>query len=162
MPFKKHSRQYDIVVYGATGYTGLITAEYIANHFPTDTKWAVAGRSAQKLEDVVKTCKGLNPDRKPPQVEVCSLNDADLAVLAKKTFVLIATVGPYARYGEYAFKACAEAGTHYFDCTGEAIWHGAMIKKYSEAAKASGACTIHALGIFYASKRFPSRAMPNK
>ncbi|KAI1146280.1 hypothetical protein F4825DRAFT_466647 [Nemania diffusa] len=140
MSFKKHSRQYDVVVYGATGYTGLIVAEFIASHFPTNTKWAVAGRSAQKLEDVVKTCKALNPDRNPPQVEVCGLNDADLATLAKKTFVLIATVGPYAKYGEYAFKACAEAGTHYLDCTGEAIWHGAMIKKYSEAAKASGAC----------------------
>ncbi|KAI1129626.1 hypothetical protein F5Y10DRAFT_276672 [Nemania abortiva] len=140
MPFKKHSRQYDVVVYGATGYTGLITAEFIATHFPTSTKWAVAGRSAQKLEGVVKTCQCLNPDRKPPQVEVCGLNDADLAALAKKTFVLIATVGPYAKYGEYVFRACAEAGTHYFDCTGEAVWHAAMIKKYNETAKASGAC----------------------
>ncbi|KAI0476962.1 hypothetical protein F4859DRAFT_504379 [Xylaria cf. heliscus] len=140
MPFKKNTRQYDVVVYGATGYTGLITAEFIASHFPTDTKWAVAGRSAQKLEDVVKTCQSLNPDRKPPQVEVCGLNDADLAALAKKTFAFIATVGPYSKYGEHAFKACAEAGTHYFDCTGEAVWHSAMIKKYEKVAKASGAC----------------------
>ncbi|RYC60489.1 hypothetical protein CHU98_g5709 [Xylaria longipes] len=137
---KKHTRQYDVVVYGATGYTGLLTAEFIASHFPTDTKWAVAGRSAQKLEDVVKTCQSLNPDRKPPQVEVCGLDDADLAALAKKTFAFIATVGPYAKYGEHAFKACAEVGTHYFDCTGEAVWHAAMIKKYQKAAKASGAC----------------------
>ncbi|KAI1757419.1 hypothetical protein F4782DRAFT_537023 [Xylaria castorea] len=140
MPFKKHTRQYDVVVYGATGYTGLLIAEFIASNFPTDTKWAVAGRSAQKLEDVVKTCQSLNPDRKPPQVEVCGLNDADLAALAKKTFTFIATVGPYAKYGEHAFRACAEAGTHYFDCTGEAVWHAAMIKKYEKAAKASGAC----------------------
>ncbi|KAI8954567.1 hypothetical protein F4801DRAFT_587375 [Xylaria longipes] len=140
MPFKKHTRQYDVVVYGATGYTGLLTAEFIASHFPTDTKWAVAGRSAQKLEDVVKTCQSLNPDRKPPQVEVCGLDDADLAALAKKTFAFIATVGPYAKHGEHAFKACAEVGTHYFDCTGEAVWHAAMIKKYQKAAKASGAC----------------------
>ncbi|KAI1171357.1 hypothetical protein F4777DRAFT_591271 [Nemania sp. FL0916] len=140
MPFRKHSRQYDVVVYGATGYTGLLTAEFISSHFPTDANWAVAGRSAQKLEDVVKTCQDLNPDRKPPGVEVCDLNDADLASLAKKTFVLITTVGPYAKYGEHAFKACAEAGTHYIDCTGEAVWQSAMIKKYNEAAKASGAC----------------------
>lgn len=118
-----------------------MTAEFITSHFPTDTKWAVAGRSAQKLDGVVKTCQGLNPDRKPPHVEVCSLNDTDLAALARKTFVLIATVGPYARYGEPAFKACAEAGTHYVDCTGEAVWHADMIKKYNEAAKASGACS---------------------
>ncbi|KAI0971848.1 hypothetical protein F4678DRAFT_472321 [Xylaria arbuscula] len=139
MPFKKHARQYDVVIYGATGYTGLITAEFIASQFPTDTKWAVAGRSAQKLEDVVKTCQGLNPDRKPPVVEVCSLKEADLAALAKKTFTLIATVGPYSRYGEPVFKACAEAGTHYIDCTGEAVWHAEMIKKYGEVAKANGA-----------------------
>ncbi|KAI0526321.1 hypothetical protein F5B22DRAFT_632832 [Xylaria bambusicola] len=139
MPFKKHSRQYDVVIYGATGYTGLLTAEFIASHFPTNTKWAVAGRSAQKLEKVVKTCQDLNPDREPPKVEVCSLNDADLVALAKKTFILITTVGPYSRYGEYAFKACAEAGTHYVDCTGEAVWHAEMIKKYGAAAKASGA-----------------------
>ncbi|KAI1115072.1 hypothetical protein F5Y14DRAFT_144690 [Nemania sp. NC0429] len=140
MTFKKHSREYDVVVFGATGYTGLMTAEFITSHFPTDTKWAVAGRSAQKLEGVVKTCQGLNPDRKPPHVEVCNLNDADLAALAKKTFVLIATVGPYARYGEPAFRACAEAGTHYVDCTGEAVWHAEMIRKYNEVARASGAC----------------------
>ncbi|KAI0911907.1 hypothetical protein F4823DRAFT_623226 [Ustulina deusta] len=140
MPFKKHTRQYDVVIYGATGYTGLITAEFIASNFPTDTKWAVAGRSEQKLEDVVKTCQGLDPDRKPPQVEVCGLNDADLAALAKKTFILIATVGPYGKYGEHAFRACAEAGTHYLDCTGEAVWHAEMIKKYDEVAKTSGAC----------------------
>ncbi|KAJ2977304.1 hypothetical protein NUW58_g7850 [Xylaria curta] len=147
MPFKKHSRQYDVVVYGATGYTGLITAEFISSHFPTSTKWAVAGRSAHKLEDVVKTCQDLNPDRKPPHVEVCSLDDADLAALAKKAFVFIATVGPYAKYGEAVFKACAEAGTHYIDCTGEAVWHAAMIKKFKEAAKASGAYMFPQIGV---------------
>ncbi|KAI1367218.1 hypothetical protein F5Y08DRAFT_326839 [Xylaria arbuscula] len=140
MAFKKHGRQYDVVVYGATGYTGLLTAEFIASQFPTNTKWAVAGRSAQKLEEVVKTCRGVNPDRKPPHVEVCGLDDTELAALAKKTYILITTVGPYSRYGEHAFKACAEAGTHYLDCTGEAVWHHEMIKKYGAAAKASGAC----------------------
>jgi short subunit dehydrogenase-like uncharacterized protein len=124
-----------------------MTAEFITSHFPTDTNWAVAGRSRQKLEDVVKTCKGLNPDRKSPQVEVCGLNDVDLATLAKKTFILITTVGPYATYGEHAFKACAEAGTHYLDCTGEAVWHMAMIQKYNETAHASGACIFPQAGV---------------
>ncbi|KAI1373433.1 hypothetical protein F4677DRAFT_222943 [Hypoxylon crocopeplum] len=140
MSFKKHPRQYDLVVFGATGYTGLLTAEHIATHFPTDLKWAVAGRSTEKLQNVVKQCKALNPDRKPPQIEVCSLNDAELGALAKKTYALITTVGPYALYGEYAFKACAEAGTHYFDCTGEAVWHMSMIEKHEATAKATGAC----------------------
>ncbi|KAI1814859.1 hypothetical protein GGS20DRAFT_576599 [Poronia punctata] len=147
MPFTKHNRPYDVVVFGATGYTGIRTAEFITENFPTDTKWAVAGRSAQKLEEVVKTCQGLNPDRKAPQVEVCRLDDADLAALAKKTLVLIATIGPYHKYGEHAFKACAEAGTHYIDCTGEAVWHSAMIRKYNDAAKASGACMFPQSGV---------------
>ncbi|KAI1101976.1 hypothetical protein F4804DRAFT_343566 [Jackrogersella minutella] len=140
MSFKKHSRQYDLVVFGATGYTGSLCAEHITAHFPTDLKWAVAGRSAEKLQDVVSKCKTLNPDRQPPKIEICNLNDTDLAALAEKTFALITTVGPYARYGEHAFKACAEAGTHYFDCTGEAVWHLHMINKYEATAKTTGAC----------------------
>lgn len=60
------SRQYDIVVFGATGYTGKLTAEHIAKELPTDLKWAIAGRSASKLEALAKECKALNPDRIQP------------------------------------------------------------------------------------------------
>ncbi|CAJ2505992.1 Uu.00g001220.m01.CDS01 [Anthostomella pinea] len=147
MSFKKHSRQYDLVIFGATGYTGLMVAEFIAAHFPTDVKWAVAGRSVEKLESVVKSCNAVNPDRQAPGVEICNLDDAELSELAKKTFVLITTVGPYSQYGEHAFKACAEAGTHYLDCTGEVTWHQVMLKKYNAAAKASGACMFPQSGI---------------
>lgn len=124
-----------------------MVAEFITTQYPTNTKWAVAGRSAQKLEETVKACRSINPDRDPPQIEVCGLNDAELAVLAAKTFSLITTVGPYAKYGEHAFKACAEAGTHYVDCTGEAAWHAVMINKYGKAAKMSGACMFPQAGI---------------
>lgn len=129
------------------GYTGSLVAEHITTHFPTDLKWAIAGRSTEKLQKVVQECKILNPDRRSPEIEVCSLNDADLGALAKKTFTLITTVGPYAKYGEYAFKACAEAGTHYFDCTGEAVWHMSMVQKYDAVAKATGACLFPQAGI---------------
>ncbi|ORY69591.1 Saccharopine dehydrogenase-domain-containing protein [Pseudomassariella vexata] len=147
MSFKKHGRQYDVVVFGATGYTGLMTAEHISSQFPTDTKWAVAGRSEEKLKKVVSECKALNPDRVQPEIEICNLNDADLLALAKKTFVLITTVGPYACYGEHAFKACAEAGTHYLDCTGEAVWSLSMIKIYEAKAKETGAMLFPQSGI---------------
>lgn len=73
------------------------------------------------------------------EVEVCNVNDEELTVLARKTFCLITTLGPYARYGEHAFKACAEAGTHYLDCTGEVPFTLAMIKKYEAVAKETGA-----------------------
>ncbi|KAJ1335183.1 trans enoyl reductase [Microdochium nivale] len=147
MSFKKHDRQYDVVVFGATGFTGLMTAEHIAEKLPTNLRWAVAGRSADKLQSVVAECQKLNSDRQPPAVEVCNLNDAELLQLAKKTYILISTVGPYAKYGEHAFKACAEAGTHYFDCTGEAVWTLDMIKKYEATAKRTGACLISQGGV---------------
>ena len=75
------------------------------------------------------------------------MNDTDLAALAKKTKLLISTIGPYAVYGEPAFKACAENGTHYLDVTGEVAYVADMIKKYEQAAKASGAIMIPQIGI---------------
>lgn len=70
-----------------------------------------------------------------------------MSALAKKTKVLISTVGPYALYGEHAFKACAENGTHYLDVTGEVAYVADMIKKYEKAAKASGAIMIPQIGV---------------
>ncbi|KAF7554257.1 hypothetical protein G7046_g6863 [Stylonectria norvegica] len=148
MPFiKEHTRQYDVIVFGATGYTGKWTAEYIATNLPTDLKWAVAGRSESKLQAVVDECKLLNPDRILPGIEIASLDDEQLSVLAKKTCVLISTVGPYSLYGEHAFKACAETGTHYVDVTGETPWVHKMIMKYEKTAKASGAIMFPQSGI---------------
>ncbi|KXX83216.1 Saccharopine dehydrogenase-like oxidoreductase [Madurella mycetomatis] len=147
MPPKRHGRQYDLVVFGATGYTGKYTAQYITTHLPSDLKWAVAGRSQAKLEDVVAECKKLNADRVQPGIEICNLDDSDLASLAKKTFILITTVGPYGKLGEHAFKACAENGTHYLDVTGEVPFVAKMLKKYEAAAKASGANMFPQIGI---------------
>lgn len=147
MVSKKHDRQYDVVVFGASGYTGKFTAQHIATHLPTDLKWAVAGRSKDKLEEVVAECHKWNPDRLQPGIEVCNLNDTDLAALAKKTFILITTVGPYGKLGEHAFKACAENGTHYLDVTGEVPFVARMINKYEDAAKASGALLFPQIGI---------------
>ncbi|RSL58668.1 hypothetical protein CEP53_006069 [Fusarium sp. AF-6] len=148
MPFiKEHGRQYDLVVFGATGYTGKWTAEYITTHLATDLKWAVAGRSESKLQAVVDECKKRNPDRLPPGIEIANLNDDDLGALAKKTCVLITAVGPYSIYGEHAFKACAEAGTHYVDATGEFPWVHKMIKKYEATAKKTGAILVPQSGI---------------
>ncbi|KAJ9425379.1 Saccharopine dehydrogenase-domain-containing protein [Fusarium oxysporum] len=144
---KNHGRQYDIVVLGATGYTGKLTAEYISMHLATDLKWAVSGRNEPKLKAVVEECRELNPDRLPPAIEVVNLNDADLSVLAKKTCIIVTTIGPYSLYGEHAYKACAEAGTHYVDVTGEAAWVHKMIKKYEATAKQTGAILIPQAGI---------------
>lgn len=147
MPLRKHDRQYDLVVFGATGYTGKLTAESVTNHLGTDLKWAVAGRSPEKLGQVVAHCKSLHPDRRQPAIEVCDLDHSDLDALAKKTFILISTVGPFGKYGEYAFKACAENGTHYIDVTGEVPFVARMIKKYEATAKASGSLMFPQCGI---------------
>ncbi|KAK0646235.1 Saccharopine dehydrogenase-domain-containing protein [Cercophora newfieldiana] len=147
MPLKKHDREYDVVVFGATGYTGKFTAEHIATSLPTDLKWAVAGRSREKLEQVVAQCREWNPDRRLPSIEVCPLTDDDLSALARKTFILITTVGPYSRYGETAFKACAAAGTHYLDVTGEVPWVSRMIARHSSTAAETGAIMISQIGL---------------
>ncbi|KAL3964508.1 hypothetical protein ACCO45_001512 [Purpureocillium lilacinum] len=124
MPFKQHGRQYDLVVLGATGYTGRFVAEHVAGHLPTNLKWAVAGRSEAKLQAIIEECAKINADRLPPSIEIANVDSvAELQALAEKAFVVITTVGPYCMYGEKVFKACADSGTHYLDCTGETPWH---------------------------------------
>ena len=80
-------------------------------------------------------------------IEVCNLNDEELNALAKKTKVLIAAVGPFAKYGEHAFKACAENGTHYLDITGEVPFVARMIKKYESVAQRTGSLMFPQIGI---------------
>ncbi|KAK7730855.1 hypothetical protein SLS53_008933 [Cytospora paraplurivora] len=144
---KQHGRTYDLVVFGATGYTGKFTAQHITTHLSTDLKWAIAGRSRDKLEKLAAELKALNPDRLQPEIEISDLTDAALSSLAKKTFVLITTVGPYGQHGEHAFKACAENGTHYLDVTGEIPFVAKMIKKYEHVAKQSGSMLFPEIGI---------------
>ena len=108
-------REYEIVLFGASGYTGKYTAEFIAKVLPTNLKWAVAGRTASKLNKVIDEIKPLNSDRIPPSVEICSLDPSEIDVLTKKTKVLINVVGPYCLYATPVVEACAQNGTHYID-----------------------------------------------
>ncbi|KAI9712084.1 MAG: hypothetical protein M1820_001793 [Bogoriella megaspora] len=141
------SRQYEIVVFGATGYTGQYTAEHITTNLPTNLRWALAGRSASKLEGLVHDLKKLNPNRTPPGIEVASLTKEDLHALAKKTRLLITTVGPYHLYGTPVVEACAANGTHYLDVTGETPWTYDIIRQYHDLAKSNGAIIIPQIGI---------------
>jgi len=108
-------REYELVLLGATGYTGKYCAEHIATHLPTNLRWAVAGRNLSKLSAVVNEIKSLNPDRRAPGIEVGTLSPEDVDALTKKTKVLISTVGPFHLYGTPVVKACARNGTHYID-----------------------------------------------
>ncbi|KAL9103167.1 MAG: hypothetical protein Q9163_001772 [Psora crenata] len=139
--------KYDLIVLGATGYTGKLTAEYIAAHLPTDLKWAVAGRSEPKLSGLISELRTLNPDRVQPDVEVAALVPSELDALVRKTRILINTVGPYHLYSTPVVEACAKSGTHYLDVTGESPWVLDMIRKYHETARATGAIIIPGVGI---------------
>lgn len=140
-------REFECVVLGATGYTGRFVCEHITTQLPTNFRWAIAGRSASKLESVVDDLKRLKKDRVTPAVEVVQLEKNELVALAKRTKVLATTVGPYHKYGAIVFEACAEIGTHYLDVTGEIPWVCEMVQKYDATAKRSGAIMISQDGI---------------
>ena len=108
-------REYELVLLGATGYTGKFCAEHITTHLPTDLRWAVAGRNPTKLSDVVAQIEPLNSDRRQPAIEIVSLNSKDLHALTKKAKLIITTVGPYHLFGTPVVEACANNGTHYVD-----------------------------------------------
>ncbi|MFZ5743350.1 MAG: saccharopine dehydrogenase family protein [Pseudomonadota bacterium] len=133
----KADRPFDIVVYGATGYTGRLVAEYLAHHYQgKGPKWAMVGRSAEKLAEV-RDLIGAPADT--PLVVANSDDPASMQALAESTRVVVTTVGPYQLYGEPLLKACVAAGTDYADLCGEPGWMREMIDAYHEQAKASGA-----------------------
>ncbi len=134
-------REYDVVLFGATGFTGGLTAEYLAEHAPEGLRWALAGRNKAKLEAVRER---LGRD---VGLLVADANDPDsLAQVAASAKVVATTVGPYIRYGEPLVKACAEAGTDYLDLTGEPEFTDTMYVRYHAKAVESGARLIHACG----------------
>ncbi|KAJ5200619.1 Saccharopine dehydrogenase / Homospermidine synthase [Penicillium cf. griseofulvum] len=141
------NRQYDLILLGPTGYTGRFCAEHIVQNLPTDLKWAIAGRSAHKLEPIAQDLKALNPDRLHPDVLVVQLNSNELNELAQKTRLVINCVGPYHLYSTPVVEACAVNGTHYVDVTGETPWVKSIIEKYHETAKANGAIMIPCSGV---------------
>ena len=135
----KDNRSFDIVIYGATGYTGRLVAEYLAHHYAGRAdapKWAMAGRSHAKLAEV-RDLIGAPGDI--PLIVADSDDAASMAALAAQARVVLTTVGPYQLYGEPLLKACVEAGTDYADLCGEPVWMRQMVDKYHAAAQASGA-----------------------
>jgi short subunit dehydrogenase-like uncharacterized protein len=140
-------RELDIVLLGATGYTGKWTAEYITTNSPTNIKWAIAGRSEAKLQALNDELKKLNSTRAVPSIITTNLTAPELTSLAKKTRVIINTVGPFHQYSTPVVQACAETGTHYVDATGETPWVKEIIQKFEATAKKSGAVIIPEVGI---------------
>ena len=127
-------REFDIIVYGATGYTGRLVAEYLKDK--SGLKWAMAGRSLAKLQEV-RDLIGAAADT--PLVVADASDPAALDAMAKRTKVVLTTVGPYQLYGNELVTACVANGTDYTDLCGEPAWMRQKIDEHHEAAKASGA-----------------------
>ncbi|MBV9002863.1 MAG: saccharopine dehydrogenase NADP-binding domain-containing protein [Solirubrobacterales bacterium] len=137
-------RRFDIVVFGATGFTGALTAEYLAGHVPAGARWALAGRSQSKLADV----RGrLGSDFADLPLLPADVSDpGSLREVAEASRVVITTVGPYIRYGEPVVAACADAGTDYVDLTGEPEFVDQMWLSYHARAVETGARLVHSCG----------------
>lgn len=138
-------RTFDVIVYGATGFTGRLVAEHMLARYGVgrDVRWAMAGRSKGKLESV-RSEIGAPADL--PLVIADAGDAASVAAMARSTKAIITTVGPYQLYGEPLVAACANAGTDYVDLCGEPAWMAAMIAKYDSKAKASGARIVFSCG----------------
>ena len=135
-------REFDVIVYGATGFTGRLVAEYLAQAYP-DVKWGMAGRSLTKLQQVRDEIGA------PADTHLLTANADDpaaLKALVARAQVVITTVGPYQLHGEPLLAACAETGTAYVDLCGEPAWMAQMIRKYDATAKASGARIVFSCG----------------
>ena len=133
-------REYDIIVWGATGFTGRLVVDYMAEQQAnSNLKWAVGARNPQKLQQMLA-------GRDVAMVTADSGDEASIEALVRKTRVILTTVGPYARYGSSLVAACAKHGTDYCDLTGEVHWMREMITAYQEEARATGARIVHTCG----------------
>ena len=137
--------EFDIIVYGATGFTGRLVAEHLAKQYGVggEVKWAMAGRSLEKLE-AVRDEIGAPTDT--PLVVADAADPASLKAMVGRAKAILTTVGPYQLYGSDLVAACAAAGTDYLDLSGEPNWMARMIVEHEAAAKASGARILFSCG----------------
>ncbi len=140
-------RPYDLILYGATGFTGRLVAEHLASRIGTDSplRWAIAGRSETKLREL----RDVLGEASEGEIDLLTADSADpesLTTLARATRVLCSTVGPYAQYGSDLVAACASEGTDYCDLTGEVHWIARMIEAHQDRAEDSGARIVHCCG----------------
>ena len=141
----KPSSKFDIIVYGATGFTGQPVAEYLAAHYTGkgDPKWAMAGRSLDKLASV-RDAIGAPADTVLIQADAS--DPASLKAMVDQTRSVLSTVGPYQLYGSDLVAACAATGTDYLDLCGEPVWMRQMIDAHEAAARSSGARIVFSCG----------------
>jgi short subunit dehydrogenase-like uncharacterized protein len=137
--------EFDVIVYGATGYTGRLVAEYLAQRYGVggQVTWAMAGRSAAKLAEVRDL---IGAPAETPLVVADADDPASLDAMVRRGKAIITTVGPYQLYGDKLVAACVAAGTDCLDLTGEPNWMAKIIGEFDEAAKQTGARIVHSCG----------------
>ncbi|MGE5335912.1 MAG: saccharopine dehydrogenase family protein [Nitrososphaerota archaeon] len=141
------ARPYDLVLCGSTGFTGGLTADYLAAHAPAEMRWALVGRNREKLDAVAARLAEAAPEAPKSDLLVADAADREaLDEIARKTRVVITTVGPYALYGEPLVAACAAAGTDYCDLTGEPEFVDRVWVEHHAEAERSGARLVHSCG----------------
>jgi short subunit dehydrogenase-like uncharacterized protein len=143
------SRPFDVVVWGATGYTGRLVAEYLVRHHGVGKRlrWAIGGRSRDKLEGVRRGLEAIDPAaRELPLLTGDNHDRASLAAMARQTRVVASTVGPYAIHGRELVAACVEAPTDYCDLTGETPFVRDMIDQHHARARETGSRIVHCCG----------------
>tara|TARA_B100000767_G_scaffold269871_1_gene292491 strand:+ start:7572 stop:8789 length:1218 start_codon:yes stop_codon:yes gene_type:complete len=138
------SKEFDIIVWGASGFTGRLVAEYLFKQYGVnkDLKWAMAGRNKEKLEQVCKQVA----DNSVPLVIANSNDEASLKTMILRTKVICTTVGPYVIHGSNLLAACVKYRAHYCDLSGEVQWMRTMIDKHHDSAKANGVKIVHTCG----------------
>lgn len=135
--------EFDIVLVGATGFTGLLVAKDLVLNAPTTLRWALAGRSQSKLDNALCELKKLNPRLAlPGSIVVDTLKYEQCLEVVERTTCVITTVGPYSILGESLLRACATKGVHYCDLTGEIPFVKKMISKYEKVAQDSGSIVV--------------------
>jgi short subunit dehydrogenase-like uncharacterized protein len=141
------SRPYDLVLFGGTGFTGGLTADYLAEHMPEGKRWALVGRNRSKLDAVAARLAAANPGATAPEIIEADAGDRSaMREVAEATRVVVTTVGPYALYGEPLVAACAAAGTDYADLTGEPEFVDRMWVEHHAEAERTGARLVHCCG----------------
>jgi len=142
------AREHDIVLFGATGFTGRLTALHLVrSHLAGGLRLALAGRDRGKLESIRAELASETPAAKDLPILLADAHDrAALDRVAASTRVVATTVGPYAKYGETLVAACAAAGTHYADLTGEVTFIRRTIDRHDAEAKQTGARIVHTCG----------------
>ena len=142
------SQSFDIVLWGATGFTGKLVADYLAQHADTSIRWAIAGRNRNKLEQVRNSLIAINPALADLPILIAdSLDENSMQSLVSQTKVVCTTVGPYTKYGTPLVKTCVEQGVDYCDLTGEVTWIRKNIDTFHAQAEQTGARIVHCCGV---------------